>query len=227
MPHVQNTLLSYSPSEGFRFEVPEWVVEEMYRRGAEHVATVVPYETSFVADWRIDEDPRLITTYVECQSVTMMDRANDEYLNEVTSFIMPKDPVVKDVLFGYDSLPTVGDRLVRCWYCKPTDSLFSYEEFKALVPQAYDEERCERAFCYAMLEHFQTHQDSGDLPYVTTFFPGKTVYRPDGSVAAERPGVVRTWKINGALIGPSAKWFDPTQRADSIAAREEWAALVE
>lgn len=252
MPHYNNDLAGYVAGK-FIFTLPEHVAQYLMERG-EEVPAFVTYETSFVPDWRVDNDPRLVAEYA-AQTLTeqYMDRRNDEYMDDVRGFSMPKDEPNKDVLFGYDLYHVDNDKRVLCWYCEA--SLFSYKEFAPLCPQAYDEERTQRAFCYAMLEHFQEHRDANDLPYVTTIFPGKVITRPGGEcslrrtapsdidgygrlcecdltpdgqcIAARKPDVTRRWKINGNLLGPSAKWFDPSERQPSIAAREDWYALAE
>lgn len=210
MPNVDNHFIGYIAGE------------YTYR---DDEGNVTLYDTTFVPDWKIDEVPSRVVTWLVTLAEQRKDRNNDEYLDDIKGFTLAKDPVEKDVLFGYTMVPAVGDRIVRCWYCANTE--FSYREFMKYAPQAYEQERMERAFCYAMLEHYQEHRDANDLPYVTTYFPGRTIYRPNGEVAASKPGVIRTWQIKGGLLGPSQKWFDPTQRQESIAAKEEWAAIVE
>lgn len=138
---------------------------------------------------------------------------------EVTGFRMPTEPPVRNLLHGYSLVPAAG-KVVRCWYCNFD---FSFEEFCSLVRDSLapwlSEEEYQRAFCMEMLFHYQAHRDSNDLPFVTTYFPGQTIKRPDGSIAAHKPGVVRTWKVSGNLLGPSKSWYDPTLRFDeSIAA---------
>lgn len=225
MPAYDNTLVAYEGGK-FIYEIPEFVMDHLLAIDQAPDSPRTESPTSFIMDWRVDNDTRLVTEWIECQSVTMMDRTNDVYLNDVTRVTVPGDVVNKDILFGWDVASKAvrarngrfaSDKQVTCWYCHESVATFSFREFSRLCPQGYDNgfdggERLERAFCYAMLEHFQAHRDVNDLPYVTTLFPGKTIYRPDGSVAAVKPDVTRRWKINGNLLGPSQKWFDPTQR---------------
>lgn len=150
--------------------------------------------------------------YVKCLSEQYLDRANDEYLpdldnstdyagnvNEVDRpvWVDPAERKFSD-LVGYTLVPAAG-KIVRCWYC---DEEFSYREFSHAdghTTAGY------KAFVLAMLVHYSEHKAADDKPMVTTYFPGKRIVRPDGSVAAEKPGVVRTWRINGGLLGAYEK----------------------
>lgn len=148
----------------------------------------------FVGDF---EDPRLVQSDFGSQERV--------YLDEKVSFSDPNPPVVRDVLHGYSFVPA-PDKVVRCWYCNED---FYFTQFVTLAPQAKDQEANERAFCMEMLLHYSEHRDAGDLPYVTTYFPGKEIVTPSGKVYT-KPGVVRTWRVGGKLVGPSANWYDPT-----------------
>lgn len=195
-------------------------------------------EQSFVPDWRVDNDPRLVADYAgDTLTERFMDRNNDEYLGEsqalygsikrdaegkVIGFTKPSvsrgpgtytEPM-RSLTHGYDVVKTVDangadDVKVWCWYCN-TDFLFS--DYVA-GRSSGSEEAKQRAFCYAMLEHYQGHKDAGDLPYIK--YAGRSIVRPDGTVAGVKPGFVG--RPPAAMQGPAASWFDPTERERSIA----------
>lgn len=180
MPHVDNNLVGYVNGE--------WVFTN-----SEGEAT--PYETEFVPDWRVDNDPRLVAEYVGCLSERYLDRRNDVYEADVTtsnSGSRKNEDKQYAGHYGYDVVPAAG-HIVRCWYCN--------EEFTFYRDWFGKEDAsAKQGFVVAMLVHYYEHRSNGDLPYVTTYFPGKTIRRPNGSVVAEKPGVVRTWRINGKLL---------------------------
>lgn len=140
------------------------------------------------------DDPRLVADYVGCLSEQYLDRRNDVYLNDVLtskSGVVAEDPQYA-TLYGYTLVPAAS-RTVRCWYCNED---FSYREFANSSRNAGEE-----AFVTEMLVHYSSHRAAGDLPFVTTYFPGREIRRPNGTVVATKPGVVRTWRINGKLVG--------------------------
>lgn len=197
MPHIDNALVGYVGGN-YVYLRPSWVIDEGWYSEAE---AYTPFATSFVPDWKVDEDPRLVASYVG----TAEDRDNDReaaIVNDVLtskSGIVPEDKQYAEV-YGYDLLPYPG-HAVRCWYCREE---FSYRE---CTSQRRTERANMEAFVTEMLAHYSEHRagtvipGEADKPFVTTFFPGRTIRRPDGSVAAQKPGVVRTWQIKGALLG--------------------------
>lgn len=206
MPLYDNDLALYDQN-GWLYRRPQWMLDEADAKGIEMTA-YTDSETTFLPDWRVDNDPRLVADYAaDTLTLTYSDRNNDEYLPDVTGFTMPNDAPTLDVLFGYNLSHFTTDKQVTCWYCKPGNVTFSYREFSALCPQAYDEERKQRAFCYAMLEHFQQHRDSNDLPYIR--YKGRDLVTASGKVVP-RPDFYGRPPV--AMQGPSAKWFDPTNR---------------
>lgn len=159
------------------------------------------YDTEFIPDWRVDNDPRLVADYAAVTLTSRyMDRANDEYEFDYTATVYfhrkgekaplytpkPEKEIERNLLHGYDLTHTAdGDKQVWCWYCNTT---FSYREFTLLTPQAYESEANQRAFCYAMLEHYDEHRSAGHLPYIK--YQGRAITRPDGSIAAQKPDFV-------------------------------------
>lgn len=183
MPNVDNTLVGYINGA--------WCFVN-----AEGEAT--EYETEFIPDWRVDNDPRLVADYVGCLSEQYLDRNNDVYLDDVktcNSGSRKNEDKSYAGHYGYDVVPAPA-HIVRCWYCPPTSAEVTY------VRDYFgkDEASAQQGFVTAMLVHYYEHRSNGDLPYVTTYFPGKEIRRPNGTLVANKPGVVRTWRINGKLV---------------------------
>ena len=197
MPHVDNILVGYVKGHYF-YRLPEWVATELGREGDE---VYTDFATTFVPDWKVDEDPRLVTSYI----ATAEDRDNDReshYVADVLtskSGIVPEDKQYANV-YGYDLVPYPGTHVVRCWYCQEEVS------YREVAVQGVSERKNMERFVTEMLLHYSEHRAADDKPFVTTYFPGKTIYRPTGEVAAVKPGVVRTWRIKGALLGAYNSW---------------------
>lgn len=179
------------------------------------------------------EDVDMQASYVVCQSESMLDRNNDVYepdwdveydhkgdvaFDDKPEWVEPKVPVYGDA-FGYTRVPG-PDFVVRCWFC---NHQFSYERDYVRNEQG---DAVKERFVAAMQAHLAECRNENVVPYVTTYFPpsqGRTVLRPDGSVAAQMPGtpgVVRTWRIKGGLLGaPASKAVRKQSAFDALMQR--------
>lgn len=170
--------------------------------------TDLPY--SLVAPAWMETDDTLTANYVECLSERYADRRNDVYEDDlVTSNSGSRRNEEKQYAghYGYDVVPAPG-HIVRCWYCNEEFTFFRDWFGK-------DDASAKQGFVVAMLVHYYEHRSNGDLPYVTTYFPGRAITTPSGKVYT-KPGVVRTWRINGKLLGSPAKSHPKCDHEDLV-----------
>lgn len=113
--------------------------------------------------------------------LAFMDRSNDEYVRDALTSADPTPLPDHDEFAGYTRLPYPGVAHV-CWYCN--------EQIVCL----WNEWEGRKVYVAALLTHLMEHRANADEPFITSYFPGKDIVRPDGSVAAKRPGVLRVWQ---------------------------------